>query len=73
MIFCFTVLADLTMLEVPSEGDEIFSALFNGPPSEYTAKLYVSQNVKNLTITAHSSREEIAITQVRRKTDITVH
>ena len=73
MIFCFTVLADLTMLEVPSEGDEIFSALFNGPPSEYTAKLYVSQNVKNLTITAQSSREEIAITQVRRKTDITVH
>ena len=51
----------------------MFSALFNGPPSEYTAKLYVSQNVKNLTITAHSSREEIAIVQVRRKPDTTVH
>ena len=51
----------------------MFSALFNGPPSEYTTKLYVSQNVKNLTITAQSNREEIAIAQVRRKTDITVH
>ena len=61
------------MLEVPSEGDEMFSALFNGPPSEYTAKLYVSQNVKNLSITAQSSREEIAITQVRIKPDATIH
>lgn len=50
-------------MEVP-ESDTMFSALFNGPPAEFTAKLYVDPTVTNFTVSVRSTETDILITHV---------